>query len=282
MVRGGMAPAHSVAAMSKPDRTVRIAAVGDLHCTNESKGAFHDLFASASEEADVIALCGDLTDYGLADEARVLATDAAAARVPIVAVLGNHDYESGQAVEVARILADAGMKVLDGDSVEVGDVGFAGAKGFGGGFGRHALGAWGEEATKAFVQAAIDEALKLETGLARLRTPTRVALLHYAPILGTVEGEPEPIFPFLGSERLEEPLDRFEVSAVFHGHAHHGAAEGTTRSGAPVYNVSLPLLRASGGDRPYRLVELPAAPVPEAAAGEAVPTASRATSRAGE
>jgi Icc-related predicted phosphoesterase len=249
--------------MTKRAATIRIAAVGDLHCTTQSRGAFHELFIGASREADVIALCGDLTDYGLPDEAQILAGELAAAEVPVVGVLGNHDHESDQPDEVARILTAAGMKVLDGDAVLIGDVGFAGTKGFAGGFGRHALGAWGELAIKAFVQAALDEALKLETGLARLRSPTKVALLHYSPIQGTVEGEPEAIFPFLGSERLEEPLDRYEVSAVFHGHAHHGAAQGTTRSGTPVYNVCLPLLRRESEPRWYRLVELPAPPMDE-------------------
>jgi Icc-related predicted phosphoesterase len=239
-------------------RTTRIAAVGDLHCTVDSKGRLHDLFAQASSEADVIALCGDLTDYGLPDEAHVLAGELIGARVPVVGVLGNHDHESGRASDVAQILADAGMKVLDGDAVQLAGIGFAGAKGFAGGFNTHSLGAWGEAATKAFVQAAVDEAMKLEAGLARLRMETRVALLHYSPISATVNGEPEQIYPFLGSSRLEEPIDRLEVSAVFHGHAHHGVLEGTTHKGVPVYNVSMPLLLAEGGRRarPYRVVEL--------------------------
>jgi Icc-related predicted phosphoesterase len=240
-------------------RTTRIAAVGDLHCTVDSRGRLHDLFASASAEADVIALCGDLTDYGLPDEAHVLAGELTGARLPVVGVLGNHDHESGRQVEVAQILTEAGMKVLDGDAVQLAGVGFAGSKGFAGGFDVHSLGAWGEAATKAFVQAAVDEAMKLEAGLARLRTRSRVALLHYSPVSGTVLGEPEQIFPFLGSSRLEEPIDRLEVSAVFHGHAHHGRPEAKTRRGVPVYNVSMPLLLAAGrGAKPYRIVELPA------------------------
>ena len=239
-------------------RTTRIAAVGDLHCTIDSKGRLHDLFARASSDADVIALCGDLTDYGLPDEARVLSGELSGARVPVVGVLGNHDHESGKAIEVAQILTDGGMKVLDGDAVQLAGIGFAGTKGFAGGFDIHSLGAWGEAATKAFVQAAVDEAMKLEAGLARLRMRTRVALLHYSPISATVSGEPEQIYAFLGSSRLEEPIDRLQVSAVFHGHAHHGILEGTTHKGVPVYNVSMPLLLAEGGRRakPYRVVEL--------------------------
>jgi Icc-related predicted phosphoesterase len=257
--------------------SARIAAVGDLHCTVDSKGGFRELFTRASLEADVIALCGDLTDYGLPEEAHVLAGELAGARVPVVGVLGNHDHESGKQIEVAQILSEAGMKVLDGDAVQLAGIGFAGTKGFAGGFDIHSLGAWGEAATKAFVQAAIDEAMKLEAGLARLRTRSRVALLHYSPISGTVLGEPEQIYPFLGSSRLEDPIDRMEVSAVFHGHAHHGATEGTTRHGVPTYNVSLPLLLASGrGAKPYRVVELPVdADTPDSAEHELTPIRAR-------
>lgn len=238
-------------------RTVRIAAVGDLHCTVDSRGRLRDLFARASREADVIALCGDLTDYGLPEEARVLAGELGGAQVPVVGVLGNHDHESGKPMEVAQILTDGGMKVLEGDAVELAGVGFAGTKGFAGGFDHHSLGAWGEAATKAFVQAAVDEAMKLEAGLARLRTKSKVALLHYSPIAGTVAGEPEQIFAFLGSSRLEDPIDRFGVRAVFHGHAHHGTGDGATRRGVPVYNVALPLLLAGGHHRrPFRVVEV--------------------------
>jgi Icc-related predicted phosphoesterase len=260
--------------------SARIAAVGDLHCTVDSKGRLRELFTRASLDADVIALCGDLTDYGLPDEAHVLAGELAGARVPVVGVLGNHDHESGKQVEVAQILSEAGMKVLDGDAVQLAGIGFAGTKGFAGGFDIHSLGAWGEAATKAFVQAAIDEAMKLEAGLARLRTRSRVALLHYSPISGTVLGEPEQIYPFLGSSRLEDPIDRMEVSAVFHGHAHHGATEGTTRHGVPTYNVSLPLLLARGrGAKPYRVVELPVdADTPDAAEHELTPIRARTRS----
>ncbi len=237
---------------------VRIAAVGDIHCTRESRGALAELFAAASREADILLLAGDLTDYGLPEEARVLAGELAGSQIPIVAVLGNHDYESGREHDVATILAKAGVKVLDGDAVELLGIGFAGAKGFGGGFGAHALGSWGEPTIKSFVQAALDEALKLETALARIRTPDRVVLLHYSPTEATAVGEPVPIYPFLGSSRLEEPIDRFEPSMVIHGHAHHGSPEGITRGGIPVYNVALPLLRALGCERPFRMLELPA------------------------
>jgi Icc-related predicted phosphoesterase len=239
--------------------TVRVAAVGDIHCTKASQGALQPLFSQIAEAADVLVLCGDLTDYGLPEEAHVLARELTAAKVPVVAVLGNHDFESGKQDEIKQTLYDAGVAVLDGDSCEIHGVGFAGVKGFAGGFGRRALGPWGEEIIKRFVHEAIDEALKLESALARLRTPQRVAVLHYSPIQATVEGEPPEIFPFLGCSRLEEPLIRYPVSAVFHGHAHHGTPEGKTTSGdIPVFNVSLPLLQRSHPDRaPFRVVEIP-------------------------
>jgi Icc-related predicted phosphoesterase len=260
-------------------RSIRVAAVGDLHCTRASEGAFQPLFGEVAESADVLALCGDLTDYGTAEEARVLAKELAAIKVPKVAVLGNHDFESGAASEVAQILAEgAGVILLDGTAVEVLGVGFAGVKGFAGGFGERALQSWGEEPIKAFVRAALEEALKLESALARLRTPGRVALLHYAPIGATVDGEPVEIFPFLGSSRLEEPLNRYRPSVVFHGHAHRGRSEGATSTGVPVYNVALPLLRRLHPERPpFRVVEVP---LPEDPPADPRPAATLA--RAGE
>src|SRR4029077_10118177 len=145
---------------------------------------------------------------------------------PLVGVLGNHDYESGKANEVRQVLTEAGVKILDGDAYEILGVGIAGGKGFGGGFGRGTLGPWGEESVKRFVREAVDEALKLESALARLRMPQRIALLHYAPIEATVEGEPREIYAFLGCGRLADPLTRHPVAAVFHGHAHRGSPEG--------------------------------------------------------
>ena len=245
-------------------RSLRVAAVGDLHCTAASEGLFQPLFAKIVESADVVVLCGDLTDYGTGAEARVLAKELAGLKLPKLAVLGNHDFESSASSEVAQVLSEAaGVTVLDGTAVEVLGVGFAGAKGFAGGFGERALQSWGEEPVKAFVRAAIEEALKLESALARLRTPGRVALLHYAPIHGTVDGEPVEIDPFLGSSRLEEPLNRYRPSAVFHGHAHRGQPEGATSAGVPVYNVALPLLRRRFPDRPpFRVVDVPLADPP--------------------
>jgi len=238
---------------------LRIAAVGDIHVSKTSQGKFQSLFSQISSSADVLLLCGDFTDYGLPDEARILARElSASVKIPVIAVLGNHDYESDKQGEIRDILIDAGVSVLDGEVVEVQGVGFAGVKGFAGGFGRGALGPWGEQAIKRFVQEAIDEALKLEAALARLRTQRRVAVLHYAPIRATVEGEPPEILPYLGSSRLEEPINRYRVSAVFHGHAHRGAPEGRTATGVPVYNVAMPLLARLNPDRPpFLILELP-------------------------
>ena len=237
---------------------VRVAGVSDIHYSRNSQGSLQALFAEITANADVLVLAGDLTDFGLAEEAKVLAKDISSSlRIPSVAVLGNHDFEAGEEKEIVEILNDAGVRVLDGDTYEVHGVGFAGIRGFCGGFGRGALGAWGEPVIKAFVHEAVNEALKLEAALTRLKTEHRIAVIHYSPIRETVEGEPLEIYPFLGSSRLEEPIGRFDVSAVFHGHAHRGALEGKTRTGVPVYNVSLPLLRAMDPQGPgYRLLEL--------------------------
>lgn len=243
--------------------SVRIAAVGDLHYGRESRGLLQPVIAAVQEtEADVLLLCGDLTDYGQPDEATELARElSSGVKIPMVGVLGNHDYEAGAVAEVRRILTDGGIRLLDGETAEVHGIGFAGVKGFAGGFGRGVLGPWGEEAVKRFVQEAIEESLKLESALARLRTATRIAILHYAPIAETVEGEPREIFPYLGCSRLEEPLSRYPVTAVFHGHAHHGKAEGRTSSGSPVYNVSLPLLMQAAPEAPLRILDVALAPV---------------------
>lgn len=244
--------------MAKSASTVRFAVVGDIHVTKDSAGRLRPFFAQASEAADALLLCGDLTDYGTAEEAHVLADELASVSVPIVAVLGNHDYESGTPEVVTETLTKAGVRVLDGEACEIEGVGIAGAKGFAGGFGRGSLGAWGEAVIKQFVQEALHEAMKLEAALAKLRTPHRIALLHYAPVAGTIEGEPREIFPFLGSSRLEEPLLRYPVDVVFHGHAHRGTLEGKTLNGVPVYNVAKPLLQRSRPDQPaFHLYECP-------------------------
>lgn len=241
--------------------TLRIAAVADIHVKKTSAGTLQPLFIKASEEADVMLLCGDLTDYGTIEEAKILAKEITSSlRIPAIGVLGNHDFESGHEKELVEILTDAGVTMLDGDSHELYGVGFAGVKGFAGGFGRRALGAWGEKIIKDFVHETINEALKLEAALARLRTPQKIAVLHYSPIQATVNGEPPEIIAFLGSSRLEEPLDRYRVNAVFHGHAHRGTAEGRTKGNAPVYNVAMAVLQTTFPEHPpFRVVEVPLA-----------------------
>jgi len=244
----------------------RVAATSDIHYSRSSKGQCAELFAQASHSADLLLLCGDLTDYGLPEEAHVLAEDLHAhCRIPVVGILGNHDFEAAQEHEVSRILEAAGVRMLDGECFETHGIGIVGVCGFGGGFGRRMLNAWGEPAIKKFVQEAVDQALKLERGLARLQTPQRIAMLHYAPIPETIEGENPEIFAFLGSTRLEGPLNRHKVTVAFHGHAHNGSHLGHTSEGIPVYNVAVPLLKRDDPSSPGFIVyELPAtAPTPK-------------------
>ncbi len=243
--------------MAKTQETVRLAALADIHFSKATSGIMQPWLAEIARNADVLLLCGDLTDSGTPEEAQLLAKELAAVKLPIIAVLGNHDFHSGKQNEVQDILRDAGVTMLDGDAVEQFGIGFAGVKGFAGGFDQRLLAPWGEEIVKQFVHEATNEALKLASALAKLRTPQRIALLHYAPIRATVEGEPLEILPFLGSTWLEEPLDRYAVNAVFHGHAHHGTFEGRTRSGIPVYNVALSLLKSTFPERPpFHVVKL--------------------------
>jgi Icc-related predicted phosphoesterase len=248
--------------MATEGKKIRIAAVGDLHYGKASQGVFHPMLTQMNQAADILLLLGDLTDYGHPDEATLLAKElSTAVKIPIVAVLGNHDYESGREGDVRQILEQVGITVLDGEACEIMGIGFAGVKGFGGGFGQRVLAPWGERIVKQFVHEAIEEALKLEAALSRLRTERRYALLHYAPIEDTVESEPLEIYPFLGCGRLEEPLNRYPLDGVFHGHAHHGAYHGRTKSGVPVHNVSLPLMLALSPERPFHVEEVaPAAP----------------------
>jgi Icc-related predicted phosphoesterase len=242
--------------MPERDKRLRVAALADLHYSLQSP-TLKPLLGQVAEAADVLLLCGDLTDRGMPEEARLLARELSAARVPVIGVLGNHDFEAGQPDEVRRLLQDADVRILDGEVACVDDIGFAGVKGFGGGFGRCALTSWGERTIKLFVEEALAETMKLESALVRLDRETRIVLMHYAPIRATVDGEPLEIFPFLGSSHLEEPINRHGVAAVFHGHAHHGRPEAKTQTGIPVYNVSARVLQQSFPDRPtFRVVSL--------------------------
>ncbi|HET7321058.1 MAG TPA: metallophosphoesterase [Longimicrobiaceae bacterium] len=237
---------------------VRIAAVGDIHVSQETAGKHRALLARANDEADVLLVAGDLTRHGTAAEMRTAVTELSDVTIPIVAVLGNHDYEAGEAGEACDILRAHGVHLLDGDAFRLNEqVGIAGAKGYMGGFGRRRLTSFGEPSTKEFVAVCMEEVHKLELALQSLSTPTRIALLHYAPISETIEGEPEQIFPFLGTDRLAEPLDRYEAAVCFHGHAHRGSFSGHTQGGVPVFNVAHEVLHQSGAGEAYFLYELP-------------------------
>jgi Icc-related predicted phosphoesterase len=235
---------------------LRVAAIGDLHVREQDSRRYGALFTEISEAADVLVIAGDLTDFGKVAEAELLAEDLRSCTIPVIAVLGNHDFESGMADQVFEIMRQAGATMLDEQATMVGEVGFAGVKGFIGGFGRGELGAFGEDAIKLFVDESLNEARKLENQLRTLRTDRVMAVLHYSPIAGTVEGEPPEIFPFLGSSRLADAVDRFDnVRAVVHGHAHRGTFRGETPRGVPVYNCAQFVVQEAEG-RPYTLIEL--------------------------
>jgi Icc-related predicted phosphoesterase len=240
--------------MTATSDLLTFAAIGDLHVREDRTSLYRELFAEMSTKAEVLVLCGDLTDVGKPREAEVLAEDFRACSIPIVGVLGNHDYESDQAEEVEKILKAAGMHLLNGQSYETNGVAFVGVKGFVGGFGRRMLASFGEAVLKTFVAESVKEAMRLENAMRAVGTERAVVVLHYAPIADTVEGEPLEIFPFLGSSRLSETIDRFKVSAVVHGHAHHGRYQGHTPRGAPVYNVAFPVEKSTG--RPYALIKV--------------------------
>jgi Icc-related predicted phosphoesterase len=235
------------------DGKLTIAAIGDLHVSESVAHPYRDLFVEMSQRADVIALCGDLTNHGKLREAEVLAEDMRSARVPVVGVLGNHDLDCGLRAEVERILGEGGLTLLEDETAVIEGVGFAGVKGFAGGFDDRMLSPFGEEAIKLFVQEVVNEAMRLENALRAVEGERVVVLLHYSPIAATVEGEPREIFPFMGSSRLAETIDRFErVRAVLHGHAHHGSYAGHTAKGIPVYNVAQTIEKEGG--RPYALI----------------------------
>ena len=249
-----MSAEKATAGTSSGNGTIRVATLGDLHVREDQPGVYRDLFAEISTQADILVLTGDLTDLGKPREAELLVEDLRTCSIPVVGVLGNHDYECGCAEKVAAIIKHAGVHLLDGSSVEIDGVGFVGVKGFAGGFGRRMLGAFGESAIKTFVAETMNEAMRLENAMCGVKSQRALVVLHYAPIPDTIEGEPLEIFPFLGSSRLAETIDRFKVSAVVHGHAHRGRYEGRTPGGAPVYNVAQHIEKPTG--RPYALLEL--------------------------
>src|SRR6201981_4020045 len=222
---------------------MRIAATADLHFSPPTYDRVREPFTRVRDEDDVLVVAGDLTNYGKPEEMHSLLNALVRLRIPIVAVLGNHDYESGQEQELMKMMSMEGIKVLDGSSYERDGVGFAGTKGFIGGFGRGVLTAFGEREIKDFVRASIDEALKLERAMSQLRAQKRVVVLHYSPIVETVQGEAPEIFPFMGTSRLGEVVDRHGADLVVHGHAHHGKTQGRTPGGVAVHNVAISLLQ---------------------------------------
>lgn len=245
--------------MAEETNKIRIAAVADIHIRETDKGKWVPCFEEVSRQADVLVICGDLTDTGDESEAQILSEELKACTIPVVGVLGNHDFEKGRHKLIRQMVQNHNVHILDGESIVIKGVGFAGVKGFGGGFDNHMLSMFGEGAMKAFVQEAVDEALHLDRALARLDAEfgdiKKIAVLHYSPIRETVVGEPEPIYPFLGCSRLAEPLSRRQVVAAFHGHAHVGTLEGQTSGGVKVFNVAKPILMKAGYKIPFFLFE---------------------------
>lgn len=240
--------------MNEERGRLRVAALADLHVGETEKHPFRELFAEIAQSADVLALAGDLTNLGAVKEAEILAEDLSSCPIPKVGVLGNHDYECDCVEKVSEILRESGLLLLEGQAAEIDGVSFVGAKGFAGGFGRYLLGSFGEAATKAFVAEGVQEALRLENAMRNAKSHRVLVILHYAPVVETVHGEPQEIFPFLGSSRLAETIDRFPVNAIVHGHAHHGTFEGRTPGGIPVFNVAKQIPKPGG--RPYHVLEL--------------------------
>ncbi|MGH9104692.1 MAG: metallophosphoesterase family protein [Acidimicrobiales bacterium] len=247
---------------------IRVAAVGDLHVGQDCVDCV-DL-AGAGEDADVLLLAGDLTRVGDPAEAALLAEELSAVRIPVVAVLGNHDHHSDKVAELRGTLAGAGATVLEGDStvldLQGATVGIAGTKGFGGGFPGACGSEFGEPEMKDFMAHSRMLAERLQAELSSLDTDIRVALLHYAPIEGTLEGERREIYPFLGSYLLGEAIDCAGADLALHGHAHRGTEKGATPAGVPVRNVARPVIQ-----RRYNVYMLDkrdrdraARPVPEA------------------
>lgn len=235
---------------------MRIAATADLHFAPANQAALREQLSKARDEADVLVLAGDLTNFGQPSEMEPLLNALVRLRVPTIVVLGNHDFECGKEQELMRMMSAEGIKVLDGTAYERDGVGFAGTKGFVGGFGRGVLTAFGEPEIKTFVRASIDESLKLERGLSQLRSKKRVVVLHYSPIAATVQGEAPEIFPFMGTSRLAEVIDRHGADLVVHGHAHNGTLSGQTAGGVPVHNVAIMLLQAQQPPSSYRIFDI--------------------------
>ncbi len=235
---------------------MKLAAVADVHFKQENQEENVRQFAAVNHMADLLVLAGDLTNHGRVEEMEACLAVLAHVEIPMVAVLGNHDHESGQQDTLAGMARVAGVNVLDGTCYEHDGVGFAGTKGFCGGFAPYELLPFGEGGIKNFVEIAEREAIKLDYGLAQLHTPRKVAITHYAPVLETVVGEPEPIFPFLGSSRLGRVIEQHRPALALHGHAHHGSFATKSATGVPIHNVALPILKKRQETHPFVIFEI--------------------------
>jgi Icc-related predicted phosphoesterase len=249
--------------MNNVKQKLKIAAVADVHIKETSKDSLKKIIQSIGKEADIFLLCGDLTNFGQPQEVDILTEVFSQLNIPVLAVFGNHDYESDQQDILRKKLLEHNVIVLEGTEYifEKGDrkIGFTGVKGFGGGFNPNMWGRFGEKAQKAFYDAIESEVQKLENGLNTLQSQEvegTFVLLHYSPIRKTVEGDIVEMYPFLGSSRLEEVIDRYRLTAVFHGHSHFGKPEGATAKGIPVFNVALPLMQKLSPDKPYKIFEI--------------------------
>ena len=246
--------------MAENQEKTRIAAVADIHVKTTDKGVWSEYFREISKKADILLIGGELTFTGDEVEAQVLSEELKSCNIPVAVVLGNHDHEKGRQKLIRHIIQNENVHVLEGEFVILGKVGVAGVKGFGGGFDNHMLSLFGEEAMKAFVKEAVNESLNLDRALKRMGEEhegvKQIVLMHYSPVKGTLEGEPEEVFPFLGCSRLEEPLSRHKVNAVFHGHAHKGKIEAVTQYGLNIFNVAWSVLQKAGYDVPVYITEV--------------------------
>jgi Icc-related predicted phosphoesterase len=226
---------------------IRIAAVGDVHYDRNCRNRMRTYFESLSDKADLLFLAGDLTQSGALEEAEALADDLEAAEIPVVIVLGNHDFHQNKNVEMLNHFRSRGFTALEGQSarfdVRGRSVGVVGLKGFGGGFFGACVTDFGEPETKEFARFSKYQAEVLSRELARLDTEYRFVLLHFSPIEATLLGEKREIYPFLGSYLLAEAADMNGADAIFHGHAHLGTERGITPGGIPVRNVAQPVIR---------------------------------------
>ena len=237
--------------MAEGNGRLKVAAIGDLHVKEDQAAPYRELFAEIAKAADVLVLTGDLTDLGKPQEAEILAEDLRHCSVPVIAVLGNHDYECGHVDEVREIFRGAGVRLLDGSSCEVEGVGFVGVKGFVGGFPGSHLPDFGEPLLRRVYAEASADVEAIDAGLRAVAVcPLRIVLLHYSPAAATLAGEPEGIWAFLGTDRMAPPIAEHAPDLVVHGHAHAGTFAGAIGE-APVYNVSVPVI-----ERDFWLFEL--------------------------